>query len=112
MQSIADEAALDAAFAAPRYLLLKHSPACPISGSVRMEVQAFAADHPDLPTGVIDVLDGRALSQAVAARTGIRHESPQALLLLSGEVVWHGSHWRVTESNLEAAVEDARAVRA
>jgi len=106
VQSIADEAALDAAFEAPRYLLLKHSPTCPISGSVRMEVEAFAGDHPDLPTGMIDVLDGRALSQAVASRTGIQHESPQALLLENGAVVWHENHWRVTAARLEEALAD------
>ena len=106
MQPIADEAALDAAFAAPRYLLLKHSPTCPISGSVRMEVEAFSGDHPDLPTGMIDVLDGRALAEAVAARTGIPHESPQVLLLEDGAVVWHENHWRVTAARLEAALAD------
>lgn len=104
MQPIADEAALDAAFAAPRFLLLKHSPSCPISGSVRMEVQAFAGDHPDLPTGVIDVIDARALAQAVASRTGIQHESPQALFLKDGAVVWHENHWRVTQARLEEAL--------
>ena len=101
MQQLSDEASVDAAFAAPRYLLLKHSPICPISSSVRLEVETFASSHPDLPVGMIDVIDGRKLSDVVAARTGIRHESPQVLLIRAGEVVWHENHWRVTGARLE-----------
>lgn len=104
MQQLVDEASVDAAFTEPRYLLLKHSPICPISDSVRLEVKAFEADHPDLPVGLIDVIDGQSLSNAVAARTGIRHESPQALLLKNGEVVWHENHWRVTANRLGDAL--------
>ena len=44
-----------------------------------------------------------ALGQAVAARTGVRHESPQGLLLVGGEAVWSASHGDVTAE----AVSDA-----
>lgn len=104
MQQIADEASLDAAFEAPAFLLLKHSPTCPISGGVRIEVEGFQADHPDLPVGMIDVIDSRPLSRSVEARTGIQHESPQALLLENGRVVWHENHWRITAARLAEAV--------
>ena len=35
-------------------------------------------------TGWVDVIDSRPLSQEVERRTGVRHESPQALLLAEG----------------------------
>jgi thioredoxin 1 len=103
VQQLADKASLDAAFAEPLFLLLKHSPICPISNSVRLEVETFASHHPDLPMGMVDVIDGRSISQAVEARTGIRHESPQALLLKGGQVVWHENHWRITAARLTDA---------
>ena len=104
MQHLVDEASVDAAFEQPRYLLLKHSPVCPISESVRQVVHAFDTDHPDLPVGWIDVIDARVLSDGIAVRTGIQHESPQVLLLEQGRVVWHENHWRVTAARLEEAL--------
>ena len=104
MQQLADEASLDAAFAEPLFLLLKHSPVCPISNSVRLEVETFVADHPDVHVGMVDVIAGRQISQAVALRTGIPHESPQVLLLKEGQVVWHENHWRITAARLTDAL--------
>ena len=103
MQQLADKTSLDAAFSEPLFLLLKHSPVCPISNGVRLEVQTFVADHPDLHVGMVDVIDARQLSRDVEARTGIQHESPQALLLKDGQVVWHENHWRITAARLTDA---------
>ena len=55
---------------------------------------------PDLESGWVDVVAERRLAQAVAARTGIQHESPQVLLLKDGKVVWHENHWRITAARL------------
>ena len=49
------------------------------------------------------VREDRALSLAVAERTGVRHESPQAILLDGGRPIWHASHRDVTA----AAVAEA-----
>lgn len=40
----------------------------------------------------IDVRLSRALSTFVSDKTGIKHESPQAILLQDGIVIWHASH--------------------
>jgi thioredoxin 1 len=45
------------------------------------------------------------LSAAVAKRLGVRHETPQALLIRGGRVVWSASHFRVTGGALEAAIK-------
>lgn len=55
----------------------------------------------------IDVVDQRPLSQGVARRTGVRHESPQALLFTGGRCVWHASHGAITVASLSAAWEGA-----
>ena len=41
---------------------------------------------------------------AVAEKTGLRHESPQALLLKDGKVVWHESHGSIRVESLNQAV--------
>jgi bacillithiol system protein YtxJ len=59
-------------------------------------VHRFLAAHPDMPVYLVDVIAGRPLSRAIAARLDITHESPQAILLRSGTPVWHASHDGVT----------------
>lgn len=95
---------LEAAFAAEQYLLFKHSTTCPISAAAFAEYQRFSAAHPAVPTGWIEVVAERALARAVAERTGVRHESPQAILLALGAVRWSASHGAITEASLSGAV--------
>jgi bacillithiol system protein YtxJ len=44
------------------------------------------------------------VSDAAAQRLGIRHETPQAILLRDGRVVWNASHFRITAIELDAFV--------
>jgi len=52
----------------------------------------------------VTVQTGRELSNAVAKRLGVRHETPQALLIQAGRVVWSAAHFRVTAEAIEAAI--------
>ena len=56
---------------------------------------------------MITVQTHRELSTAVAKRLGVRHETPQALLIREGRVVWSASHFRVTGGALELAIKSA-----
>jgi thioredoxin 1 len=103
-----DAAALLAS-AAP-LLLFKHSRTCPISHAAHAQLEAFRRTHPAVPVRVLVVQEERALSQAVAHASGVRHESPQALLLHGGGVRWHASHGAVTAARLAAAWAEALAV--
>ena len=85
-------------------LLFKHSPTCGTSAMAFDELEAFRQTFPDLNVVVIDVVRERQLAREIAATFGIRHESPQALLLHDGTVRWHGSHYRVTVDALTRAV--------
>ena len=57
----------------------------------------------DATYAVVTVQTHRDVSNAVARKLGVRHETPQALLVRDGRMVWSASHFRVTA----AAVEDA-----
>ena len=103
LSEITDEKTLAAALAADLVLLFKHSPICPISARALAELHAFLAAHPDTPSAWVDVLAQRPLSQTVAAATGVEHESPQAIVLAGGKVVWHASHGAITEETLARA---------
>ncbi|MEX1026248.1 MAG: bacillithiol system redox-active protein YtxJ [Planctomycetota bacterium] len=101
---ITTEAQWARALAAPRYLIFKHSPICPVSTRAQREYHAFLEAHTNVPSTWIDVIGSRALSRAVAEETGVRHESPQALLVEAGRVVWHASHGAITRASLAAAI--------
>ena len=53
----------------------------------------------------IVVQEARSLSDLVARETGIRHESPQVILLRNGEAVWNTSHHGITAESLREALE-------
>ena len=103
-----DLAAVDAALAAPRFLVFKHSLICPVSDRAFAEYEAFVAACPDVPTAWIDVIGERPWARHVAAATGVAHQSPQALYVRDGRVVWHASHGGITRKSLVAAVGGGR----
>jgi bacillithiol system protein YtxJ len=107
---IEDSSGLEAALTAPLFLLFKHSPTCPVSARARQELRAFLEDDPP-PSAWIDVIGSRPISIETEARTGVRHESPQALLLARGKVLWHASHGAITREALAAALLDAQSGR-
>ena len=86
-------------------LIFKHSTQCSISGDVHTEFMNFAEEAADLESSVVLVIENRRLSNAIAQRFGIRHESPQALLIKDGRVVWHASHWNITSESLNNALK-------
>jgi thioredoxin 1 len=53
---------------------------------------------------MVTVQTHREVSNAVAARLGVRHETPQALIVRGGRVVWSASHFRVTAKAVDAAL--------
>jgi spore coat polysaccharide biosynthesis protein SpsF len=60
----------------------------------------------DESLGMVTVQTHRAVSNAVSARLGVRHETPQALLIRDGRVVWSASHFRVTASAVDDAIRN------
>jgi bacillithiol system protein YtxJ len=63
-----------------------------------------AAD-PQAAYKLITVQSHRGLSEQAAKRLGIRHETPQAILLRDGRPVWTASHFRITKQQLDQVVE-------
>lgn len=107
LRKLANEADLDGALRLELAVLYKHSPVCGLSTRARREVRRFLEAHPDLSVYIIDVIRQRELSREIEGRTGIRHESPQAIVLRGGDATWHGSHRAVTEEALTRAVASA-----
>ena len=88
-------------------LLLKHSTRCPISSAAWRAYQSYAAAHPDTVLYRVLVVEQRDVSREIAQRTGVAHQSPQALLFAGSQVRWHASHYSITTDALEAAMAQA-----
>jgi bacillithiol system protein YtxJ len=84
-------------------LLFKHSAACSVSGRADEEMRQLAEDE-DVPTYKLVVQESRALSDEIANTLGVRHETPQAILLHGREPVFNTSHFDVTAEALRKAV--------
>lgn len=87
--------------------LFKHSLTCGISAGARRRFEEWVHEQPagEAAFVLLEVQRARPLSNAVAEATGVRHQSPQLLLLRGGEAVWNTSHGSITA----AAIERARA---
>ena len=86
-------------------LIFKHSATCGTSAVAEDEVLDLVSD-PALPLTVyqVTVQAARPVSNAVTQHFGVRHETPQALLVSQGRLMWHASHYRVTAQEVLAAL--------
>jgi bacillithiol system protein YtxJ len=86
-------------------VIFKHSTTCPISahahGQMRRLDRAVVGE-----IALVVVQRARGVSNEVARRTGLRHESPQAIVLRRGQPVWSASHFDITTDAVERAVRE------
>jgi bacillithiol system protein YtxJ len=86
-------------------LLFKHSYSCGTSAAALDELVAHLdAARTDTRYAMVTVQTHRDISNAIAARLGVRHETPQALLVRDSQVVWKVTHHRVTALELGKAL--------
>ncbi len=83
-------------------VLFKHDTTCPISAAAYREMSALRSD-----VALVDVDEAADVSQEIASRTGIKHESPQVIVLAHGQPVWSASHYDITQDAVEEALQQA-----
>ena|SRR5947209_1075944 len=106
-EQVTDAATLDHLFERSHeepVILFKHSNTCPISARAYRQMQDVKS-----PVSLVVVQKSRDISRAVEERTGVAHESPQALLLRDGRVVWSATHFDITADAVEQAFKNAEA---
>src|SRR5882724_7704276 len=104
MHRIVTDADLDLLLAAPLAVLYKHSPICPTSDVAYEEMLAFSRRRA-VPVYMVDVIHHRPLSRALAERIGVRHASPQPIILRDGLAAWHRSHYEIRAEAMARAVD-------
>ena len=87
------------------FIVFKHSTRCPISGMAKRNVELEADMIPDdVPAFFLDLIKYRDLSNQIAERYSVRHESPQLLLISEGRCAYHASHSDISVSAVVSAV--------
>jgi bacillithiol system protein YtxJ len=86
-------------------LLFKHSRTCGISCEALDELRMHLANGRTGATyKLITVQSHRQISDEAEARLGVRHQTPQAILVRDGKAVWSASHFRITADELSRAL--------
>lgn len=81
--------------------IFKHSTRCSISSMSKSRVESAITEvSPEIY--LLDLIAHRGVSDEISSRFGIRHESPQLILLQNGKVIYNESHAYI---NLNEAVK-------
>lgn len=70
--------------------IFKHSSRCGISSHVLEMVSGIESE-----INLVVVQQARDISDAIAARTGFRHHSPQAFVIRGGKPAYHATHYAI-----------------
>ena len=110
--TLTDTAQLDAIDTASHkgpVLIFKHSTRCSISSAAlnRLESAWTLEDAAEHTVHYLDVLKYRPLSNLIADRYAVQHESPQVLVVRDGRCVHVSNHFGITYSITVAALERA-----
>lgn len=84
-------------------LVYKHSTRCSISLVAKSRLERSG-----LPENIrfcyLDLIKYRSISNLIAEDTGIRHESPQVLLIVNEKCVYNESHMAINMEDIVSAV--------
>jgi bacillithiol system protein YtxJ len=79
---------------------------CHLTASALDTIAPVLDLNPSLPLGLIRVVESRPASQRLAELTGVRHASPQILLIRDGRVVHARDNWDISSAALREALAE------
>lgn len=87
-------------------VIFKHSTSCSISAMAlnRLERSWNDSEMTEVKAYYLDLISYRDVSNAVAEKFGVMHQSPQVLLIKNGECVYNDSHMGISYQNLKSGV--------
>ena len=101
-QNLTEMAELDDWFERSRegdVVVFLHDYWCPISSRAYDEMSLVEGE-----IALIDVAESRELTRSVETRTGVKHESPQVLIVRDARARWAASHGSITHKSVGEAI--------
>lgn len=82
-------------------LIFKHSTRCSISRfALKQFENEYDFSNEDLQPYFLDLLEHRSISNEIASRFGVFHQSPQILIIKEGKCVYDESHDSINAQNI------------
>ena len=86
-------------------VIFKHSVTCGISAGAKNRLESqWDLVNTDIDFYYLDLLSNRAISNAIADRWAVRHQSPQIIVLRNNEAAYDTSHGSISPGDLESKV--------
>ena len=87
-------------------VIFKHSTSCSISAMAlnRLERSWDDSEMSDVKVYFLDLISYRDISNAVAEKFSVTHQSPQILLIKNGSCVYDDSHMGINYQSLKSGV--------
>jgi len=83
-------------------LIFKHSTRCSISSIAKYRLEGdWPFQDTEMEAYLLDLIANRDVSNQVAERLGVHHESPQAIVLWRGEVLLDNSHLDISTEEIK-----------
>ena len=81
--------------------IFKHSTRCSVSFMARKSLESqWHYSEEEIVPYFLDLIAHRSLSNLIAEETGIRHESPQLIVLEDGKPVYNTSHYGIDAASI------------
>lgn len=94
-----------ASFSQP-IVIFKHSIRCGTSAMIKSQLeQNWAFDAEELTFYYLDLINFREVSNEVASRFGVVHQSPQIIVLKDGKAVFDTSHLMINTDAIKEAIQ-------
>lgn len=86
-------------------VIFKHSTTCGISAGAKSRLEMdWTSLEGDVAFYYLDLLTYRPISNEIASRYGVRHESPQIIIINGGTASYDTSHHRISVGDLNKAL--------
>ncbi|MGB3467987.1 MAG: bacillithiol system redox-active protein YtxJ [Cyclobacteriaceae bacterium] len=86
-----------------KVVIFKHSTRCPVSSMALSRLERSWDNKEQQNTAIyfLDLIRYRAISNAIADKFGVEHQSPQVIMLENGEAVYSESHMGISYEGLK-----------
>ena len=85
--------------------IFKHSTRCSISSVAKRRLSTTWKFNEELPIYLLDLIAFRDISNLIAEKLNVRHESPQLLVVKDGKCVYNATHLSISVKDLSAQLE-------
>ena len=96
------ESIIEDSFGTPQ-IIFKHSTSCPISSMAKRRLEGDWSL--DINPYYLDLIAYRSISNAIAVKLEVQHESPQVIILHKGKAIYDESHLDISASDINQSLE-------